>query len=294
MRCRGRLRQEQGGRHTSPRCPRPSPGHNHCDSALAKMHRLVEVTVSAYFDINVNVSPTVSQPVCVCVCPAVSCPVPVPPGGLHGAGQALPNLPPRVLPASGSCAQPHPCSSFNSRFPPTPVWGCFCLFSLLSPCRCGCCTQPCEHGAAGEGDWFILALDRTSAGVRFPSDLSLMALEQTGSAHPHAIPAHSQPAKRPLEFHQSRGVGRNSASLPACLSHLRLSHLPPAPPPAPGNRGQTVQTAGSSGTGGPGEIKCTIAAVPCLWRLSRGSGQEADLDGRASPGWALSPFRGGF
>lgn len=50
------------------RCPKPSPGHNHCDSALAKMHRLVEVTVSAYFDINVNVSPTVSQPVCVCVC----------------------------------------------------------------------------------------------------------------------------------------------------------------------------------------------------------------------------------
>lgn len=68
MRCRGRVRQEQGGRHTSPRCPEPSLGHNHCDSALAKMHRLVEVTVSAYFDINVNVSPTVSQPVCVCVC----------------------------------------------------------------------------------------------------------------------------------------------------------------------------------------------------------------------------------
>lgn len=71
---------------------------------------------------------------------------------------------------------------------PHSVWGWFCLFFLLSPCRSGCCTQTCEHGAAGEGDWLILALDRTSACIRFPSDFSLSALEQTGSAHPHAIP----------------------------------------------------------------------------------------------------------
>lgn len=124
--------------------------------------------------------------VCVCVCPAVSCPVSVTPGGLHGAGQVLPNLPVRVLPGSGSCAQPDPCSSFNSCFPQS-VWGWFCLFFLLSPCRSGCCTQTCERGAAGEGNWFVLALDRTSACIQFLSDLSLMALEQTGNAHPHTI-----------------------------------------------------------------------------------------------------------
>lgn len=142
------------------RCPQPSPGHNLCDSALAKMHRLVEVTVSAYFNINVNVSPTVSQPVCVCVCAQRLLPCPGhswrSPRGRAGAAKA----------PSGSCAQPDPCSSFNSCW----FWGCFCLFFLLSPCRSGCCTHTCEHGAAGEGDWFILALDRTSACVGFLRD----------------------------------------------------------------------------------------------------------------------------
>lgn len=242
-------------------CPEPSLGHNHCDSALAKMHRLVEVTVSAYFDINVNVSPTVSQPVCVCVCPAVSAlsrsllEVSMRPGRCCQTSHCGSSLALGVV--LSQILAPHLIPAF-----PHSIWGWFCLFFLLSPCRSRCCTQTCEHGAAGEGDWFILALDRTSACVGFPSDLSQMALEQTGNDIP--TQSRSQPScKRRLGLYQGRGVGRNSASLPACLS-LRSSHLPPAPPPAPGNHGQTVQTVGSSGTGGPGEIKCTIAAVPCL------------------------------
>lgn len=70
---------------------------------------------------------------------------------------------------------------------PTPFGAGF-VFFLLSPCRSGCCTQTCERGAGDEGNWFVLALNRTSACIRFPSDLSLMALAQTGSAHPHAVP----------------------------------------------------------------------------------------------------------
>lgn len=131
--------------------------------------------------------------VCVCVCPAVSCPVSVTPGGLHGAGQVLPNLPLWVLPGSGSCAQPDPCSHLIPASPHS-VWGCFCLFFLLSPCRSGCCTQTCEHGAAGEGNWFILALDRTAACVRFPSDLSLIPGTNRECTSPRN-PAHSHPAR---------------------------------------------------------------------------------------------------
>lgn len=119
---------------------------------------------------------------CVCVCvPSRLLPCPAhswgSPWGRAGAAKA----------PTGSCAQPDPCSSFNSCFPHS-VWGWFCLFFLLSPCRSGCCTQTCEHGAAGEGDWFILALDRTSACVGFPRDRSQMALAQTGNAHSHTIP----------------------------------------------------------------------------------------------------------
>lgn len=125
---------------------------------------------------------------CVCVCPAVS---------------ALSRSLLEISMGPGRCCQTSHCGSSPALgvvlsqilaprlIPASPhsVWGCFCLFFLLSPCRSGCCTQTCKHGAAGEGNWFILALDRTSACVRFPSDFSLiMALEQTGSAHPHAIP----------------------------------------------------------------------------------------------------------
>lgn len=119
VRCQGRVRQEQGGPYTSPHCPEPSLGHNHCDSALAKMHRLVEVTVSAYFDINVNVSPTVSQPVCVCVCvpsrllPCLGHPWRSP-WGQAGAAKPPTAGPPQLW----ELCSPDPCSSFNSCFSP--------------------------------------------------------------------------------------------------------------------------------------------------------------------------------
>lgn len=173
------------------RCPEPSLGHNHCDSALAKMHRLVEVTVSAYFDINVNVSPTVSQPVCVCVCPAVS---------------ALSRSLLEVSMGPGRCCQTSHCGSSLAlgvvlsqilaphlipAFPHS-IWGWFCLVFLLSPCRSRCCTQTCELQVKGTGLFW------PSTGHRLVLDSRVIYLKwpwnKQGMTSPRN-PAHSHPAR---------------------------------------------------------------------------------------------------
>lgn len=221
---------------------------------------------------------------CVCVCPAVFCPVSVTPGGLHGARQVLPNLPLRVLPSFGSCAHQILAPRLIPAFP-HPIWGCFCLFFLLSPCRSGCCTQTCELGAAGEGDWFILALDRTSACVRFPSDISLLALEQTGSAHPHAIPltailqevtrVPSEPRSRPEFCFSSRmsvpEVVPSAASATAC-TWKRWADCPNCEI-LRDRRARRNKVHNSSSA-------LSVAFV--LW--SRAGSRRQVLDGRASPG----------
>lgn len=196
-----------------------------------------------------------SQPVCVCVCPAVSCPVLLTPGALHGAGQALPKLPlgvvlsqilaPRLIPAF-----------------PTPSGAGFVCFSSFPRADLGAAPKPVSTVLQVKGTGLFWpstghrpVLDSREIDLRWPWHKQGMHIPTQSRSQPSC--------KRRLEFQRGRGVGRNSASLPACLS-LRLSHLPPAPPPAPGNHGQTVRAVGSSGTGGPGEIKCTIAAEPCL------------------------------
>lgn len=90
---------------------------------------------------------------------------------------------------------------------PHSVWGCSCLFFLLSPCRSGCCTQTCERGAAGEGSWFILALVLQDIGLcSIPERFLSSGPGNTQGAH---IPTQSRSlpsCKRRLEFRQSRGV----------------------------------------------------------------------------------------
>lgn len=93
---------------------------------------------------------------------------------------------------------------------PRSVGGCFCLFFSSFPrADLGAAPRPVSTELQVKGT----GLFWPSVGQRlvfdYPSDFSLMAPEQTGSAHPPAIPLTAILLKRRLEFRR----GRNSASL---------------------------------------------------------------------------------